>query len=168
MDYCAIKSNNLTENANKIKDFIEANYKDKTLILNLTQENRYFEIQMGIEDLIIYNSYDYIKGLCKLDKSILYTDTMIDIIPSTIKKEKISLVIETFEDDLLKLVSEEDEDDYQNIIIIYSDPLQVEKMLHDIDYLNFDTNEDGLEDRKKVKLSFFGKVLNFFKVKKDE
>lgn len=168
MRYIFIKSNNLMENADDIMSYINNIESTKSILLNLTQENRFLEIALGLEDLIIYNSYDYIKGTCDLEKALLYTEDKIDLVPSTIKKENISLLFDQFINDLNTLIeTEEVEEEYENAFVIFSDPLRLSYNLspEESEFIDFE-NPSTVEEAKKTGL--FDKILKFLGMKKDE
>lgn len=168
MRYIFIKSNNIMENADDIMSYINNIESTKSILLNLTQENRFLEIAMGIEDLIIYNSYDYIKGTCDLEKALLYTEDKIDVVPSTIKKENISLLFDQFINDLRNLIeTEEVEEEYENAFVIFSDPLRLIDNLspEESEFIDFENPSTGEEANKT---GLFDKILKFLGMKKDE
>lgn len=168
MQYIFIKSNNLMENADELINFIKDKYPGKILILNLTRENRHLETSMGIQDLIIYNSYDYIKGICNLDRAIQYSDNTIDIAPSTIKNEKISLVFQIFIDDLKDLILYEDlDEEYEAVIVIDSEiNNNIVSSLKDVEILDFESLSKA-NDRDK-QTGFIGKFLKFLGIKSND
>ncbi|MDO5027309.1 MAG: hypothetical protein Q4E50_05725 [Tissierellia bacterium] len=159
------KIEDIKKDAYSLKNFISDNFKKKSLVVNLSKENRIFEIAMGLEDLIIYNSYDYIKGLCDLDKSILYRDETIDLIPSTIKKEPVSLLLSSLLDDLKYLMKEEEEDlGYENLLLIYEEDFDKSLDSQEDSICFIDLRDQEKNDGSKRKM-IFEKLLNFLRIK---
>ncbi len=160
MHICLVQTNDLEKDKEKIKDLIDKQGQNKILILNLSQKNRILEISLGQQDLIIYNSYDYIKGLCDLDTSILYTDERFDLIPSTIKEENISLVFPIFIKDLEGLLKEEElEEAYDKVLVISQDKIENFQLSNqeDIELINLEAS-----DKKE---SLIDKIKSFIKGK---
>ncbi len=147
-----IKTNNLELESEALKKLLEEKFEGRILVLNLSRENRHLEIALGIESMIIYNSYDYIKGICDLDKATFEINDEVSILPSTIKDDKVSLLLDKFEEDL-----EELEDPYDYIVFICDEPSSViypengaEIELYDIN------NKEELTLIQRI-LAFFGK-----------
>lgn len=152
MEKLLFKSQNLENESDIIKNLLDERKDQKVLLINLTKENRHLEIALGIENMIIYNSYDYIKGLCNLDKARFELDDNISVLPSTIKDEKISLLFDKLEEDIA-----EAEESYDLILIVCQD---------EADLVSEDTIELFKLD-KKEDLSFIQKILAFFGKKYD-
>ena len=112
------------EDRNEAFEMIKAS-SDKTLVINLIQEDREMEKLFDIQDLIIYNSYDYFSGLVNFDKAYIEVTDGLSWLASTYKKsdheielDKVIELTKGFEESFVLMTS--DQLEYFNDVEVFS------------------------------------------------
>lgn len=137
-------TDNIEKDASQLVSFLNNNKEKKILLVNLAQENRSVEMQLGIESLIIYNSYDYFKEVCTLEKATYELDDNIHILPSSVKNESIDINLGKLLKDVI-----DSEEEYETIFIV-----------NEKAHL---TNKEGFEEYNFPKKGIVEKLKGLFK-----
>lgn len=107
-------------------------------IIDLDPNNRNLEIAFQIENEVVYDILDYLKGDCSLYQSTLEIEEGIELIPSSYVKNK--YIVE--EEDLLKL-NEELKEEYTSILYFKEEGSLLENLMDQWIIVETDENRDG-------------------------